>query len=206
MMRSTLYYIYDPMCSWCWAFSPTWEQIKSDLPRWLTLSQLLGGLAVDTKDPMPIAMQHKIRTIWQTIEKQVPGTQFNYDFWSQCRPRRSTYMACRAVIAASRQNPDIENQMIFAIQQAYYLQAQNPSEQPVLVALAQALKLNHEQFASDLNARETQVKLQNQISLGRKLGAKGFPSLILNHLGRVHEIEFDYNIPEVALRNTYALE
>jgi hypothetical protein len=33
------------------------------------------------------------------IERSVPGTKFNFEFWSRCRPRRATYPACRAVIA-----------------------------------------------------------------------------------------------------------
>jgi protein-disulfide isomerase-like protein with CxxC motif len=54
------------------------------------------------------------------------GTEFNFDFWTKCQPRRDTYKACRAVIAASQQNA--EEAMIEAIQKAYYLRAMNPSE------------------------------------------------------------------------------
>jgi putative protein-disulfide isomerase len=26
--KPTLYYVYDPMCSWCWGYKPVWLQIK----------------------------------------------------------------------------------------------------------------------------------------------------------------------------------
>ena len=63
---------------------------------------------------------------WIKIQKNVPGTEFNYDFWTLNEPRRSTYLSCRAVIAAKKQHPDFEILMIERIQKAYYLNAQNP--------------------------------------------------------------------------------
>lgn len=76
-----LYYIHDPMCSWCWAFRPAWEKIVASLGSHIKIRYLLGGLAPDTDQPMPEAMQLKISSIWQTIQNHVPGTEFNFDFW-----------------------------------------------------------------------------------------------------------------------------
>ena len=61
---------------------------------------LLGGLAPDSDLPMPEQMKLTIAGYWQTIQDRVLGTQFNYDFWTKCQPRRSTYPSCRAVLAA----------------------------------------------------------------------------------------------------------
>jgi len=110
-----LNYIHDPMCSWCWAFRPVWTELQKQLPESLQLRYLLGGLAPDSNIIMPADMQQMIQRHWQTIQKRVPATQFNFDFWTQCRPRRSTYPACRAVIAAKQQNPNKENAMSFGI-------------------------------------------------------------------------------------------
>ena len=43
---------------------------------------------------------------WKRIQEVIPGTKFNYDFWTLCEPKRSTYPSCRAVICAKNQNPD----------------------------------------------------------------------------------------------------
>lgn len=99
-----LYYFHDPMCSWCWAFSPLWNEIVKGLPDHVMAKRVLGGLAPDTDQPMPADMRDKIKGIWQTIQQTVPGTPFNFEFWEKCTPRRSTYPACRAVIAARKQS------------------------------------------------------------------------------------------------------
>lgn len=79
--QAILFYVHDPMCSWCWAFAPTWAEIKQNLPEHIKVRYLLGGLAPDSNEPMPSAMQAAISGYWRTIMQKVPGTQFNFDFW-----------------------------------------------------------------------------------------------------------------------------
>ncbi len=198
---TVLYYIHDPMCSWCWAFRPVWDKLRAQLPASIAVRYLLGGLAADSDLPMSAETQLMIRHHWQTIEKRVPGTRFNYDFWTRCLPRRSTYPACRAVIAATRQNPQLEDAMIQAIQYTYYLQARNPSDDEVLIDLASNLSLDVSRFCDDLNGAETQAELLSEIHTSRNMGATGFPSLILeDDNGFCRHIRIDYNNTEPMLQ------
>ena len=194
-----LYYVHDPMCSWCWGFRPTWTEIKTNLPEQIELKYLLGGLAPDSDEPMPAAMQKDIAGYWRRIQQHIPGTQFNFDFWDQCEPRRSTYPACRAIIAARKQKPEIELEMINEIQTAYYMGAKNPSNDSTLVAIAEDLGLDENQFEIDLNAAETQQQLESEMMLGRQLGAQGFPSMILVKDQQAQYLPLDYNSAENTL-------
>ena len=67
------------------------------------IARLPGGLAKDSDEPIPAQTRSYVIDNWRRIEQTAPGTVFNYDFWQSCQPRRSTYPACRAVIAARRQ-------------------------------------------------------------------------------------------------------
>jgi len=154
---------------------------------------LLGGLAPDSDAAMAVSLQQDIQRHWHTIQKRVPGTMFDFDFWRQCTPRRSTYPACRAVIAAKQQGREYEIMMIYAIQTAYYLQARNPSNHDVLIDLAEMLALNIEQFRLDLNAPQIQTLLLDDIRVVQSLGAYGFPSLVLQKGDVNHAIVVDYN-------------
>ncbi len=126
-MSATLYYVHDPMCSWCYAFGPVLAQLQQQLPDSVKLERLLGGLAPDTDTPMEQPMRERLEATWQRIEKSVPGTTFNFDFWRNCTPYRTTYNSCRAVIAAMQQGAEYDAKMTSAIQRAYYQQARNPS-------------------------------------------------------------------------------
>lgn len=177
----TLYYIYDPMCSWCWGFRPVWQQLQQALAGKLTIKYLLGGLAPDNDTPMPASMQQSIRSNWQRIQREIPGIEFNYDFWTKCQPRRSTYPACRAVIACRMQQPQLEQEMILAIQQAYYLQAKNPSDETVLIQLSSDIGLDVNRFQLDLLSERCNNLLNDEISLVRQLGVTSFPGLVLSY-------------------------
>lgn len=198
-MSSTLYYVHDPMCSWCWAFRPTWDQVSTSLPDEIGLVRVLGGLAPDTDEEMPQAQQHMLQDIWRNIQARVPGTQFNFDFWTQCKPRRSTYPACRAVVAAVRQGEEHHELMTRAIQQAYYLDARNPSDEDTLIALAGDLKLDVAQFGEDLNSPYTQQEFKRQIEACHYLGVPGFPSLILQTDKFNRRLPVEFNNPGLQL-------
>ncbi|MCP3666669.1 MAG: DsbA family protein [Gammaproteobacteria bacterium] len=180
------------MCSWCWAFVPVWNRLRQQLPKGLDLVYLLGGLAPDSDEPMPKAMQRWLQNTWRGIQKKVPGTDFNFDFWNQCQPRRSTYPSCRAVIAARNQGQQYEQAMILAIQRAYYLHARNPSDEATLIALARTMGLDIVQFEQDLQSQATHRQLLDEIAQWQLMDVKGFPSLLLESDGQIRQISHDY--------------
>ncbi len=188
------------MCSWCWGFNKTWNKVKKSLPKNINIQYVLGGLAPDSNEIMPDKMREYIQYNWQKIEKNIPGTIFNYDFWANCTPVRSTYPACRAVIAAKNQNDQLEISMINAIQEAYYLYAKNPSKDTTLINIAKAIGLNVTQFKKDLNSNTTQQQLDNNINLSKSLGAKGFPSIVLKRDSVTKLIKIDYNNSDFILK------
>jgi len=184
-----LYHVHDPMCSWCWGFRRAWDQLRKVLPESLKVVNIVGGLAADTDEPMPAEQQKTIAGYWSDVSAQT-GAQFNFDFWKICQPRRSTYPACRAVLAAT--NQQAEQAMIDAIQEAYYLRAMNPSDNSTLITLAGEMGLDTTRFSADLSSPATQTELEKNFSLRRKLGVSSFPSLVLAQGETFVPIAVDY--------------
>jgi putative protein-disulfide isomerase len=191
-MKTELFYIHDPMCSWCWGFAGVAEQLFTSLPATVTVHRLLGGLAADNEQPMPEELQKSIQENWIRIENKIPGVKFNFDFWHLCQPRRSTYPACRAVIAARLQGDDYDEAMTARIQQAYYEEARNPSDINTLVELAIDLGLDQHRFRDDLSATRTQQTLMDEIQFSRELHADSFPSLVFMAGDSVWPVAIDY--------------
>ena len=189
MSTSTLFYVHDPMCSWCWGHRPQWVYLQANLPDAVSVKNVVGGLAPDSDEVMPLAQQQAISSYWKKIEGML-GTQFNHHFWQQNIPRRSTYPACRAIIAARWQ--DTEDKMIVAIQEAYYLKAQNPSDTETHLLLAAELGLDAEKFAADLSSEKLEKAFMQELQFARSLPINGFPSMVLQHQDKVHVIPLDY--------------
>lgn len=197
-----LFYIYDPMCSWCWAYQPTLDQLNAMLEHaGIEYTALLGGLAPDTKEPMPKALQLQIQSYWRNIEAKL-GTRFNHDFWTQNTPRRATYPACRAIIAAREFNKAWA--IHDAIQIAYYERALNPSDDSILCLLASEIGLP-ETFEGLLNSPKTQQTLDEEIQLARSIGGTSFPSWICVENNQSSLIQLDYASPKVTFQQIVEL-
>ena len=187
--KPILYYIYDPMCSWCWGYRLTWLILQAKLESVVQVNTMVGGLAEDSNVPMPEKMQHFLQQTWHKISAEL-GTQFNFDFWSQCQPKRSTYPACRAVIIARQYQK--EQAMCLAIQEAYYLNAQNPSEVATLIKIATSIGLDSDLFAQQINSDKLRQQLSYEITRVRAMPIQGFPSLVLSVDGELFPIRLDY--------------
>ncbi len=178
------------MCSWCYAFKPVLQQLRQQLAELyrnkFTLVTILGGLAADSDRPMPEAMRQQLRATWQRIEDKLPATQFNYNFWDnwqETQPRRSTYPACRAIIAAhsfdKAGSTYYEQLMLDGIQAAYYQQALNPSNDKLLGHIAAQIGLVMDDFAQQFFSAEIQQALIQQIEQSQQMNVHSYPSLIL---------------------------
>lgn len=194
VMNNTLYYIHDPMCSWCWGFRPTLDALLAALPASIRIERVLGGLAPDSDQPMPEPMRQMLHQTWKQIRQSIPGTEFNFDFWTDNTPRRSTWPSCRAVIAVRQQHADLEVPMIHAIQEAYYLKARNPSDTEILTELAESVGCDPVVFNETVHSDSTRAALDHERQFGMRLGVRGFPSLVLAPAeGNPVSIPVDYN-------------
>ncbi|MCF6455758.1 DsbA family protein [Pseudoalteromonas sp. MMG024] len=168
-------YVMDPMCAWCYGFTPELEaflQAHSDID----IEWVMGGLAPDNDQPMTEQMRATIADYWHQIEAKTNVT-FNHDYWRCNTPYRSTYLACRAVIVASDLLDNGAEKMVNAIQIAYYQKAQNPSLENTLIECAAEIGLDEVEFVHALNSEQTQKRLTQHLGMAQQLHVTGFPAL-----------------------------
>ncbi|XXK22180.1 DsbA family protein [Arenicellales bacterium nBUS_48] len=177
-MSVTIYCVVDPMCSWCWGFAPGWRELVSEIPETVTVVDLMGGLAPDNEAPMDSAMRQYVQDAWGAVKART-GAEFNFEFWNKCEPKRSTYPACRAVIAAGEQASGARSLMYDAIQRAYFLEARNPSDAEALECVAGEIGLDRKQFSEDLGSDHINRIFQLELESVAKLGVSGFPTIVV---------------------------
>ena len=168
-----LLYVVDPMCSWCWGFTGVRAEVSEEFPD-LEWQLVMGGLAPDSDEPMDEETRGYVQDAWRAVAQRT-GAEFNHDFWTECAPRRSTYPSCRAVIVAGESGKSEE--MLAAIQRAYYQEARNPSDTKTLTALAADIGLDPAAFETALHSPDTQTRLEGDFALCSAIGAYSFPSV-----------------------------
>ncbi|EPE8512754.1 TPA: DsbA family protein [Vibrio alginolyticus] len=168
-------YVMDPMCAWCFAFQPELEQFLAQHPT-AEVDWIMGGLAPDNDEPMDDNLKQTISSYWYQIEK-VSHVTFNHSYWELNIPYRSTYQACRAVISAENMVESSSENMVKAIQSAYYFEAKNPSLNQTLIDCAKSLNLSESQFALKLKSKEIERQFQDHLHITGRLQVSGFPAL-----------------------------
>ncbi|MCA3720124.1 MAG: DsbA family protein, partial [Phenylobacterium sp.] len=67
MTAPHLIYFADPMCSWCYGFSPVMEDIRRAFGRALPVRLVMGGLRPGTETPMTPEARDSLRGHWTHI-------------------------------------------------------------------------------------------------------------------------------------------
>jgi putative protein-disulfide isomerase len=158
----------------------------------------MGGLAPASDAPMPPQMQQYVQHHWHEVAEKT-GVEFNFDFWTTCTPMRSTYPACRAVIAAGLQGDAFIPRMVKAVQQAYYQQARNPSLDSTLAELAGEIGLDTARFTDELNSAEVAQRLNEDFGFRSRLGVSGFPTLAAKKGDKFYGLSVGWSPAEVVL-------
>ena len=199
-----LIYVYDPMCSWCYGFRPTWQAIRAGLPEGISVETRLGGLAPDDDKPMNSLLRDKLAGTWKRIEKQC-GVPFDHSYWNQePNPPRTTYIAGRAVRAAEQMGVG-EWQMVNAIQDAYYTQARNVWKADVLAQIAAEMGVDAEAFTTLLGSDELHASHDDEVNATYQMGVQGYPSLVFDDGEQLGLLPLDYGNPDYTLEVLRAL-
>ena len=95
--------------------------------------------------------------------------------------------------------------MIEAIQHAYYLHAQNPSDESTLITLAEKIGLDKQQFTEELCSEALNQKLHEELAFSASLPIQGFPSLVLITDNKAIAIKINYTDHQQTLNTINAL-
>lgn len=191
LQAATLYYVADPMCAWCWGFRAAFEGVEARLHEGVRVRLVMGGLAPDSAQPMDEGTRGYVQSAWHAVASR-SGASFNHDFWELCAPRRSTWPACRAVLAAEALQPGAGRRMFAGIQRAYYTEARNPSDVQTLAAIALEVGVREQDFVARIDAPEARQALERDLELRDSFGISGYPSVALEQDGQLSVLTRGY--------------
>ena len=172
-----LIYFADPMCSWCWGFSPTIQAIVSRWGRRAPVRLVMGGLRPGTTEPMTAAAKQDVRGHWDHV-RQASGQPFSSEAMGQEGFVYDTDPAARAVVLARRAGSDQALAYLHAAHAAFYAQARDVTRPEVLADLAADLGLDRATFLADLASEEAKQETWRDYATSRGAGVAGFPTLV----------------------------
>jgi len=175
MPHPHLVYVADPMCSWCWGFSPVIEAIRARFGDALPIRLILGGLRPGTTEPMHEAAKRTTREHWEHVQA-ASGQPFDFAFFARERFVYDTEPASRAVVVARRSGRGLD--CLAAVHRAFYAENRDVTAGEVLGEVAAGLGLDREAFLQAFASVEARQETWADFALAQQAGIRGFPTLL----------------------------
>lgn len=200
-----VHYVGDPMCSWCWGISPTVEAVEAfcesqDIEFTITM----GGLRAGGGDPWNETFKNFLRNEWQHIG-QTTGQPFSFKLLEAPHFDYDTEPACRAVAtvkllqAQSELPQSIVLSFFSAIQHKFYAEGQDSKVVDFYASICADLGLDFDDFSTLFESPEAQQAVQQEFIRCRQWGVRSFPTLLLEHEGKMEVLAQGYVTAEQLL-------
>ncbi|MCB1506583.1 MAG: DsbA family protein [Hyphomicrobiaceae bacterium] len=171
-----LVYFADPMCSWCWGFSPVINGLADHFGDRLPVTIIIGGLRPGTKSPMTDAMKSEIRNHWEHVQNRT-GQPFDFSFFDRQGFVYDTEPADRAIVVMRLLNPRVMLAYLNSVQRAFYAENRDVTSDAVLADIAAEHGLDRERFLLALGTEQARIATQQDFETARASGVTGFPTL-----------------------------
>ena len=176
-VQTRLVYFADPMCSWCYGFSPVIAALAERFEDRLPLDLVMGGLRAGNTEPMRAADKDYIRGAWTRVGAAT-GQPFDMGFFHREGFVYDTEPACRAVVTARRLIPRMALPFMARIQQAFYAENRDMTAADELSEVAEEAGFDRTRFVEAFSAAETRNETFRDFLTAQALGIHGFPTLI----------------------------
>jgi len=177
MTTPTLIYVADPMCSWCWGFSPVLEEIRRLYHGRVTFQLMLGGLRPGNTERFDESRRAYILQHWHAVNERT-GQPFNFEFQMGPTFTYDTEPASRATLVIRQIAPGKEWEFLKRIQEAFYVQNADVTKAETLEGVAVASGMETSQFREAYHDPQTKQLLWEEFDQSRQLGVSGFPTLL----------------------------
>lgn len=191
--KDTLFYIGDPMCSWCYGFSPQLDSVLQVYPN-LAFEVVVGGLRAEGKETVG-SLSSFLKEHWQEIHLKT-GRPFRYDILDNTRLVYNTEPACRAVVAVRSVSPQHTYSYFKALQTAFYEENLDPTSLSTFLFLAEKMNIDPVRFEKHFESPVIINETLRDFQLTQTLHVNGFPSLVALINGKLHRISSGYTSAE----------
>lgn len=178
----TLYYVTDPICSHCWAIEPVLRRFKEQYGHYFHFQTVLGGLLekwhggpIDPANGIykPADVAGHWREVGEHSRMPIDGSLMIDN------PVQSSYPPSRVFKVIQKHHDDaLAYTFLRRAREALFAFNQNISDITVLIDIVNDLGLNGDVIVHEAELPSGQELLNQDFTLVRDLGARGFPTII----------------------------
>ncbi len=193
-----LLYFSDPMCSWCWGFSPIMNRLKTRFEQQIPCSTVMGGLHTGESPALVEEYRNILQQHWREVEAKT-GQPFDYQRAAPLGSVYNTEPPSRALVLVRRLAPHYEFEYLWSLQKAFYQDACDLSEVTILIDLAKEYGVEESAFVERFDSPTLKMATNMDFQLAREIQARAFPCIVLR-------ADHDYTFVSVGYQEYEMLE
>lgn len=178
-----VYYVTDPICSHCWALEPTLRRFEKQYGNYFNLHTVMGGLLekwgdgpIDPANGIfkPADVAGHWREVGEYSRMPIDGSLMIDN------PVQSSFPPSR-VFKVIQKNHDDEKafEYLRRAREALFAFNQNIAEKSIMIDIVNSIGIDGEAIVNEAEDQSGHQLLNEDFALARKLGARGFPTIIL---------------------------
>lgn len=192
--KDTLIYVGDPMCSWCYGFSPKVDKLLQLHPD-MELRLIMGGLRYRGNEKMA-DLSGFLKEHWEEVAHRT-GRAFKFDILNQEDLIYDTGPACRAVVAASMVQPSLVWVFFKTLQSAFYHDNADPTSEETFIDIAQKCGMSPSEFRKAFHDTKSEDALLAQLQWASANRIHGFPTVLYKSGSKIFLLSNGYTTAEI---------
>ena len=139
MISVEVVFFEDPACSWCWAFQPVTTAFAYEFADAIESGRIRTRTVMGGLRDRPAENVHFIAQHW-TKAQAVSNMPFEPAIW-KTHTLQTTFVACRAVKAASLVHPVAGDRLLRRLREAFYVEKTPIDSEETVLALARDIRM-----------------------------------------------------------------
>ncbi|EGI76727.1 DsbA family protein [Hylemonella gracilis] len=191
MSASVLHYIYDPLCGWCYAAAPLIKEARQIV----AVQPHGGGMMAGARRQRVSAQLRDYVMPHDRHISELTGQPFGERYFDGLLRDTGAVFDSEpptAAMLAAEQLAGRGLDMLARLQTAHYVEGRRIAERDMLIDVATEIGLGRTEFSAALDAtlgKNTLAHIQATRELMGRVGAQGFPTLLLETDGRFRSVD-----------------
>jgi putative protein-disulfide isomerase len=194
MNEKTLWYIADPMCSWCWGFAPIIKETRLNYSENLKIELVMGGLR-SGKLAMASGQRAEILNHWKAVNERT-GQPFSFEGAMPEGFIYDTEPSCRGIVAMSLINPSLVFTLLESIQFGFYVEQKDVTNPKILAQLAGKIGVDMDLYLQVFESDEVKNKVSIHFDKVRQWGVNSFPTVAVQNAAGYSVLNRGYCLPD----------
>lgn len=193
-MDNKLYYIFDPLCGWCFGFSPVIKDLEAQYQKEIQFETLCGGMILGERIKPLSEMKAYLKDAMPRLE-EMTGVKFGKKYLEVLEEgslmlNSETPSIAMMVYKSMTQKSSVA--FASALQKHLYVEGKNLNELLEYEGLVKSFDLDWDVFQEKMQQKSYKEKAYAEFKLTGEMGIQSFPSVVLQVKDKAYLIARGY--------------